>query len=195
MGKQEIPMKSLALAKTVLLFAAALAMPLVWGCAGPLLPESGSDGVYRLDSGDQLRIIVFGQEELTGSYVVDGAGAISVPLIPPVDVRGLTTVQLEQKIGEYLKKGVVISPSVSVQIEILRPFFILGEVRRPGQYPYVHEMTVLTAVAIAGGFTPRADENGISITRSSGDTAIEARVERHTRVQPGDVVFVHERFF
>ena len=191
-------MKSFPLAKLPLLLAAVLAAPLVWGCAAgePLpAPEWGAGGVYRLDSGDQLRIIVFGQEELTGSYAVDGAGMISVPLLPPVGVRGLTTAQLEKKISDELEKGVVISPSVSVQVETFRPFFILGEVRRPGRYPYVHGMSVLTAVAIAGGFTPRAEQDRMSITRSVGDSAREARVERHTRVEPGDVIFVHERFF
>jgi polysaccharide export outer membrane protein len=138
---------------------------------------------------------VFGQEELSASYTVDGAGKISIPLIPAISARGLTTDQLERAISGELEMGVVISPSVSVQIEAFRPFFILGEVRRPGQYPYVHGMTVLTAVAIAGGFTPRAEKDHVSITRTGPDSAVEAEAERHTLVRPGDAIFVHERYF
>jgi polysaccharide export outer membrane protein len=191
-------MKSFAPTRALTLLAIAFAAPWLWGCAsGPALPplDFENDGAYRLDSGDQLRIIVFGQEELSASYTVDGAGKISIPLIPAISARGLTTDQLEQAVSGELEMGVVISPSVSVQIEAFRPFFILGEVRRPGQYPYVHGMTVLTAVAIAGGFTPRAEKDHVSITRTGLDSAVEAAAERHTLVRPGDAIFVHERYF
>jgi len=191
-------MKSISLAQIFLLLAMTLSAPLGWGCAGAgSLPplEPGSSAAYRLDSGDQLRVIVFGQADLTGSYTVDGAGMISMPLIPAVEARGHTPAELGEAISAELKRGVVRSPSVSVQIEAFRPFFILGQVRRPGQYPYVHGMTVLTAVAIAGGFTARAREKYVSITRTSGDSAVEARAERSTLIRPGDVIYVLERFF
>jgi polysaccharide export outer membrane protein len=189
-------MKSLTWMYSLLILVAALCA--AFGCSHsePLPPFGAtSDGAYRLDSGDQLRIIVFGQEELTGKYTVDGSGMISMPLIPVVQARGYTAAEFEQEITRELKNGVVISPSVSVQIEAFRPFFILGEVRRPGHYPYVHGMTVLTAVAIAGGFSPRAQEDYVSITRTIGESAVEARARRQALVRPGDVIYVPERFF
>ena len=177
---------------------ATMVMVFFWGCSSrvsfpPMGP--GVEGDYKLDSGDQLRIHVFGQEELTGAYTVDGAGTISMPLVRTLDARGFTTAQLEQAIVKKLEQGILKSPSVSVQIESFRPFFILGEVRNPGSYPYVHGMTVLTAVAIGGGFAPRAQKGYVSITRMVGDRAVEGRAERSTLIRPGDVIFVHERFF
>lgn len=180
------------------LLIAAVGVSFSWGCSSvPSLPslEPGVAGEYQLDSGDQLRILVFGQESLSGSYTVDGAGRISMPLIHAVDARGSTTAELQQAIGAELEKGILINPSVSVQIESFRPFFILGEVRSPGNYPYVHGMTVLTAVAIAGGFTPRAQKGHVSITRTVGEQVVEGRAEPSRLVRPGDVIYVHERFF
>jgi hypothetical protein len=110
---------------------------------------------YTLDSGDRLRIVVFGQEGLTNSYVLDASGQIHMPLIGAVAARGLTTDQLSERIAEMLRQGFIREPHVAVEIEGYRPFFILGEVTQPGQYPYVANMTVETAVAIAGGFGPR----------------------------------------
>ena len=132
---------------------------------------------------------------MTGEYVVDGNGAISIPLINAIDARGKTTDQLEQAIIVELKQGIVINPSVNVQIQTFRPFYILGEVARPGQYAYVEGMTTLTAVAIGGGFTFRAKQDVFSITRAQGDKSVEGRGGRNTIVEPGDVVFVYERFF
>ena len=108
---------------------------------------------YTLDSGDRLRVVVFGQDGLTNSYVVDASGDIAMPLIGSVAARGLTTDQLSARIADLLRQGYVRDPHVAVEIEAYRPFFILGEVTQPGQYPYVANMTVETAVAIAGGFT------------------------------------------
>jgi polysaccharide export outer membrane protein len=176
--------------------AILLALTVACGSGKSLPPlDLDSAGIYRLDSGDRIRIVVFGLDDLTGSYTVDGSGVISMPLIPDVVARGLTTAELEEAVSAELKKGVVRNPSVSAEIETFRPFFILGEVQQPGQYPYVHGMTVLTAVAIAGGFSERAQKNYVSITRTVGDSAVEARAERNTLVRPGDVIFVLERFF
>ena len=194
-------MKLRVRARDVSFLIATVAVAICWGCSfGASLPplELGVPGEYQLDSGDHLRILVFGQENLSGSYSVDGVGRISMPLIPAVNARGLTTAQLEQAIARELEKDILISPRVSVQIEAFRPFFILGEVQNPGHYPYVHGMTVLTAVAIAGGFTPRAQKGYVSITRRlgyRGVAAVEGRAERSRLVRPGDVIFVHERFF
>ena len=149
---------------------------------------------YRLDNGDKLRITVFGQEAMTGEYVVDGSGAISMPLLAQVRAGGLTAQGLEESIKQRLaSEGLIVSPSVNVQILTYRPFFILGEVAQPGQFAYVDNMTVLTAVAIAGGFTHRADTDGFTITRKIGNKVIEGHAQRNTLVKPGDVISVAER--
>ena len=119
-------------------------------------PAPGENFPYTLDSGDRLRIMVFGQEGLSNIYIVDVSGKIAMPLIGAVSARGLTSTQLARAIADRLRQGFVREPHVAVEVEIYRPFFILGEVIAPGQYPYVPNMTVETAVAIAGGFTPRA---------------------------------------
>lgn len=157
------------------------------------LPEAGP---YKLDSGDRLRVVIFGQEDISGEYAVDGSGFISMPLINQVEARGRSVNELEKDIAGRLQSGnLLVNPSVSVQVATFRPFFILGEVRQPGQFPYVEGMTVLTAVAMAGGFTYRAETDSYTLTRKSGDKAIEARAERNTVVMPGDVIFVSERYF
>ena len=123
------------------------------------------EGAYTLDAGDRLRIVVFGQEGLTNSYAVDASGHIAMPLIGSVLARGATTDQLSRRIADKLRQGYIREPHVAVEIEAYRPFFILGEVTQPGQYPYVANMTVETAVAIAGGFAPRAFRQTVIVTR------------------------------
>jgi polysaccharide export outer membrane protein len=170
------------------------------GCSGPegLPPiDGGADESYRLDTGDQLRVVVFNQEQLSGEYTVGGDGAISMPLVGGVQARGMTTSELEANLVRRLseEKDILVNPSVNVQVQAFRPFYILGEVRAPGQYPAVHQGTVLSAVAIAGGFTYRARTDYVSITRKTGDQAVEHRADRDTIVQPGDVIYVYERYF
>jgi protein involved in polysaccharide export with SLBB domain len=171
----------------------------VTACGGPDMAETVTipeAEPYRLDSGDQLRVTVFGQEEMTGEYVVAGSGFISLPLLGQVEARGRTAEELEQEISERLRsQSILINPSVNVQVLTYRPFFILGQVAAPGQYPYVEGMTVLTAVAMAGGFTIRADTDDFTIVRKVGNKVIEGRAQRNTLVKPGDVVSVPERIF
>src|SRR5205823_12722138 len=114
------------------------------------------DAAYRLDAGDKLRVVVFGQEGLTNTYAIDAGGSITMPLIGQVAARRRTPTSLAAEISAKLRQGYIREPSVAVEIEAYRPFFILGEVAAPGQYPYVPNMTVESAVAIAGGFAPRA---------------------------------------
>ena len=114
------------------------------------------DAPYHLDAGDRLRVVVYGQEGLTNTYAIGTGGSITMPLIGAVPARGRTTAGLAAEIAAKLRKGFIREPSVAVEIEAYRPFFILGEVAAPGQYPYVPNMTVESAVAIAGGFSPRA---------------------------------------
>src|SRR6266849_3367363 len=150
---------------------------------------------YTLDSGDKLRVVVFGQDGLSNSYAVDAAGNITMPLIGAVYARERSPAALSQAIGAKLRNGYIREPHVAVEIEAYRPFFILGEVTAPGQYPYVANMTVETAVAIAGGFTPRAFKKNVELSRSSGGQTIRRTVPAGTPVRPGDTITVKERWF
>jgi polysaccharide export outer membrane protein len=153
--------------------------------------------VYTLDSGDKLRVVVFGQDGLSNSYFVDAAGQVTMPLIGAVTARGLTTQQLSRAIAQKLRAGFIREPHVAIEVEVYRPFFILGEVTQPGQYPYVPNMTVETAVAIAGGFTPRAYRFDVKIDRpeTGGVLRSRASVPLLTRVRPGDTIVIQERWF
>jgi polysaccharide biosynthesis/export protein len=150
---------------------------------------------YALDSGDKLRVVVFGQEGLTASYSVDTSGRITMPLIGAVPARGLTPAGLQQAIAAKLRNGFVREPHVAVEVEVYRPFFILGEVTLPGQYPYVPNMTVETAVAIAGGYTPRAFKRRIEISHQVGGLTETRVVSPNYPVRPGDTVHIAERWF
>lgn len=154
-----------------------------------------TDGPYLLDSGDRLRIFVYGQPNLSRLYTVDHGGAISVPLIGRVPARGVTTYQLERRIASRLGATYVKDPEVTVDVAQNRPFFILGEVRTAGQYPYVNGMTVRTAVAIAGGYSERADKHKIQITRRINGLVEKLDVPDDYVVKPGDTLLVYERFF
>ena len=153
------------------------------------------DQPYRLDAGDRLRIVVFGQDGLTNSYSVDAGGAITMPLIGAVQARGLTPAALAQAISARLRGGYIREPYVAVEVEAYRPFFILGEVAAPGQYPYVPNMTVESAVAIAGGFSPRAQKGTVALTRTEASGPVRASVPLGTMLRPGDTVVVAERWF
>jgi polysaccharide export outer membrane protein len=154
-----------------------------------------SDPPYRLDAGDRLRIVVFGQEGLTNSYAVDAGGAVTMPLIGAVHARGLTPAALAQAITTKLRGGYIREPYVAVEVEAYRPFFILGEVAAPGQYPYVPNMTVESAVAVAGGFSPRAQKGAVELTRTEGAAPVRASVPLGTLLRPGDTIVVAERWF
>lgn len=156
---------------------------------------AAEDEPYRLDAGDKLRVVVFGQEGLTNSYTVDAGGAIAMPLIGAVRARGLTPAQLAAAITARLKRGYLREPYVAVEIESYRPFFILGEVTAPGQYPYVPNMTAEAAVAIAGGFTPRAQRGSVQLTRPTAAGVLRQDVPPGTLLRPGDTIVVGERWF
>ncbi|HMB47646.1 MAG TPA: polysaccharide biosynthesis/export family protein [Afifellaceae bacterium] len=150
---------------------------------------------YKLGSGDQLRITVFGHEDLSGNFLVEGSGLVSLPLVGAVPLGGKTIIEAEATIIAALKPDYLKNPRVSVQVLNYRPFYIIGEVNSPGSYAYVSGMTVLEAVAIAGGFTYRAKEGEMTITRGSDDARREAEAVPETLVLPGDVIKVPERFF
>ena len=150
---------------------------------------------YTLDSGDKLRIVVFGQDGISNSYIVDAGGNVNLPLVGTVPARGASTQQLAQRIAELLRQGYVREPHVSVEVEAYRPFFILGEVTNPGQYPYVADMTVEKAIAIAGGFAPRAYKGKVELTSSASGQPVKGDVPLSYPVRPGDTVLVKERWF
>jgi polysaccharide export outer membrane protein len=158
-----------------------------------MLPED--DGPYTLDTGDKLRIVVFGQDTLSNTYTVDAAGMVTMPLIGAVTARDQTTAALSASIRGRLAGGYIREPSVAVEVETYRPFFVLGEVTYPGQYPYVPHMTVENAVAIAGGFTPRASKSKVSITRRYQGVPAKFALPLQYKVRPGDVLTVGERWF
>lgn len=161
----------------------------------PPLPETQA-GPYRLGVDEQIRIITFGQEQLTGQFRVNDRGNVAIPFLGAIPADGLTTTEVERSIERRLKeKKVLLDPSVSVEVMSYRPVFILGEVAKPGQYPYQPNMTVLTATAIAGGFTYRAQTDYASILRTENGHSVEGRVTRGTPVRPGDVINVFERYF
>ncbi len=153
------------------------------------------EGAYELDSGDKLRITVFGQETLSRLYTVDASGYIAMPLIGTIRARGLSTVTLSKRITALLNQDVLKDAEVTVEVETYRPFFILGEVRQPGQFAFVPDMTVETAVAIAGGFTERANEGRVRLTRRMGPDQVTMVVSPLVPVLPGDTIYILERFF
>jgi polysaccharide export outer membrane protein len=172
---------------------------LVTSCAPggelPPLPPT-ADTAYRLGPGDQVHIITFGEQQLTGDFRVSDSGTMSVPLIGAVKASGLTSRELAESISDELRRRKLFrDPSVTVEVIAYRPIFILGEVNKPGQYPYQPGMTVLTAVAIAGGFTYRAVQDYSSVLRNSGGQPAAGRATGATLLEPGDVVTIFERNF
>ena len=161
--------------------------------AAPL--AASRDASYHLDAGDKLRVVVFGQEGLTNTYAIDAGGAITMPLIGAVAARGRTPAGLAAEISAKLRNGYIREPSVAVEVEAYRPFFILGEVAAPGQYPYVPNMSVESAVAIAGGFSPRARRDAVTLTHSDASGTGRFIVPLGTQLGPGDTVLVGERWF
>ena len=170
------------------------------GCAAPgqyraELEQAPPLNRYPLASGDRLRVIVFGQDQLSNSYAVDGSGRISMPLIGSVPVAGRDPAAVEREIALRLRKGYLRDPRVSVEVEAFRPFFVLGEVQSAGQFPYVEGMTARTAVAIAGGFSARGYQDAADLTRVIDGEPVTGRVPLDTPLRPGDTVTVRERIF
>lgn len=173
------------LAALIAVFSVALAAPSI-----------ASDSSYRLGSGDQIRVTVFGEEDLTGQYEIDGSGVVAFPLVGEVTAAGGTARDLERGIAAKLRDGYLKNPTVSVEVLTYRPFFILGEVKRPGSYAYKNGLNVLNAVAMAGGYTYRAKSSVWVITRSGDKNYQEREISNGDfRILPGDTIFIPERFF
>jgi len=150
---------------------------------------------YLLGPGDKLRIIVFGEAAMSTDYVVAGNGTVSFPLIGTVQAAGKTVEQLQDEIATALADGYIKEPKVSAEVEIFRPFYILGEVAKPGAYPYSDNITVLDAVATAGGFTYRANHKYVLLKRADATSEVKAPLTDELKLAPGDTVRVLERYF
>lgn len=150
---------------------------------------------YRLGSGDQIRIIVFGEEDLSGEFFVDGAGMVSLPLVGEVPAANKTLAEFRVELEARLSDGYLNDPRVSAEVLNYRPFYILGEVEAAGEYPYTDGLTVMNAVARAGGFTYRANTRAVYIKRADDDFEREVPLTATVRVMPGDTIRIAERFF
>lgn len=189
-----------------LLFGGAVVVPAFGGGAfaqqpdqsGKLATDADAEtiiGRYQLGSGDQIRVTVYGEEDLSGEFEIDGSGTIGLPLIGSVTIGGKILSAAQKQIAEQLADGFLINPRVSIEVLNYRPFYILGEVKSPGSYPYVSGMTVLNAIALASGFTYRASENKIEVTRRVDGEEQKIRIKLTAAVLPGDILRVPERLF
>lgn len=158
-------------------------------------PSPALAGPYRLDTGDELRVVVYDQPTLTNIYEVNQSGYVALPLIGDVPARGGTTDELAQRVAAKLGTAYLRDPDVTVEVAAYRPFFALGEVGSPGQYAYVPGMTAETAIAVAGGFTDRANKRIVRISRTLGGNLHEGRIAVTEPIRPGDTIYVSESLF
>lgn len=175
------------------------ATALLGGCAAQSYPvglfEAKYNAPYTLSSGDRVRVIVFGQDSISNAYSVSGTGRIAMPLAGEVQVGGLTTLEAQRAIEDRLRAGYLRDPHVSVEVEAYRPFFVMGEVTTAGQYPFINGMTAQKAVAVAGGFTPRAYHDTVALTRIENGRSVTGSVPLSFPLRPGDTVTIQERIF
>jgi polysaccharide export outer membrane protein len=149
---------------------------------------------YALDAGDVLRVTVYGDDTISKTYKVDEDGKVALPLVGPISVRGLTTVEAGGAIAAALADGFMRNPDVSVEIDTYRPFFIQGAVKNAGQFPYLSGMTVRAAVSTAGGYTETANEGRATVYRRDGDQMEKQSVDLDFPIFPGDTVVIPERW-
>lgn len=170
--------------------AAASSVPVQGNLSG-----NASSSDYVLGTGDKIKLTVYGEADLSGEYEVSSTGIVSLPLVGNVPAAQHTLHDFEQAVTRKLSEGYLRDPRVSAQVVNYRPFFILGEVSKPGSYPYVNGMSIINAVALAGGYTYRADKSEITIQRANDAEKKDVQVPEEARVMPGDVIRVPERFF
>jgi len=163
--------------------------------ATPPAPTSSAPSEYVLGPGDKLRLTVYGETDLSGEFTIDGAGYARLPLIGQTRASGYTARQLEQVVANTLARGYMKSPRVSVDISTYRPFYVIGAVNRPGQYPYVEHMSAMNAIALAGGFNTSAVESVIFVRHEGSNKEEEVPVDQVPLIQPGDVIKVHTTVF
>jgi protein involved in polysaccharide export with SLBB domain len=161
----------------------------------PVARAQSAATAYKLGSGDKVRVTVFNEKDLSGDFDVNDQGLLALPLIGQVRVTGLTLSEAQDLITQKYGKDYLVNPRVNVEVLNYRPFFILGEVKSPGSYPFVNGISIVNAVALAGGYTPRANHDRIVVKRASDPAAGEQPVREDSPVLPGDVIRVQERFF
>jgi protein involved in polysaccharide export with SLBB domain len=189
-------------AAALLVVAAAIWLAGAWlGAAGAQAQKAAAtagaatDAQYRLSPGDRLNIVVFGQEDVSGEFQIDGAGNITMPLLGQVAAASRTVTQLQTEITAALDRDYIVNPRVSIEVLNYRPFYILGQVNAPGSYPYVSGMDVRQAIAIAGGFTRRARTSTVTVIRETAEGAMEIEAKPDAPVLPGDTIEVERRLF
>ena len=186
--------------KTVIYLLCASLMLALAACAGDL-PPAGTAAyqpqTYRLSAGDQLNVTVFGEEALTREYTVSSAGDLSFPLLGDIQAAGKSVTELQDELAAGLAQGYLNDPRVTVEVMDYRPFYILGEVQKAGEYPFRDDLTVMQAVALAGGFTYRADQKRVFIRRAgmAQEQTYEITSDRQFYIAPGDTVRFGERYF
>ncbi|HEY3637719.1 MAG TPA: polysaccharide biosynthesis/export family protein [Rhizomicrobium sp.] len=167
-------------------------LPLSGVAAAPALRDdmapAGGDMAYQLGTGDKVRVIVFGEDDLGGQFQIDDSGFIRLPLIGQLKAAGLSPRELETQIASALADGYLNAPRVNVEVTDYRPFYIIGEVNKPGQYAYVNEMTALNAVALGGGYTVKASDSTVYVRRDGRKDEVELPADATTKIHPGDVV-------
>ena len=173
----------------------ALMLPLASCATVPSTYLVDTKGPYQLDTGDAVRVTVYGEADLTETYRVDDSGAIAFPLVGTVPVRGQTTKVAAARLAAALSNGYMRNPNVAVEVAEYRPFFIQGEVTNAGQFPYVYGMTVRAAISTAGGFSDTADRNSAVVYRRQGSEMVKGAVNLDFPIYPGDTIVVNERWF
>jgi len=158
--------------------------------------EGPQDENYKLGSGDKIKLVVYGEDDLGGEYLVDGSGQVQLPLLGQVPAAGMTIHQFVTSVTNlFVSEGYLNRPRISVEVENYRPFYIIGEVKTPGQYPYVSGMNALNAIALAGGYTYRADDTVVYVRRNGSTNEVKAPLDQNTKIGPGDILRVGERVF
>ncbi len=178
-------------------FLTVWAMPMESNAQEKSIPQSSMSlsASYSMGAGDRLRIITYGEPDLGGEFEINSDGNISFPLIGEIKAVGLNILTLKDKLIAELKDGYLVAPKVSIELLSLRPFYIMGEVKRPGSYEYISGMTVVNAIALAGGYTHRANEKKIEVRRQVGEEVTKMNLDENSDVLPGDTLRVNERFF
>ena len=184
--------------RTLTLIAAAV-LALSACSSGPASGSAPTAAVtapaFKLGPGDKLRVTVFDEPSLTGEFTVGDGGVLPFPLLGQVQAGGLTVAELRMSLETALQQGYLKDPKVSVEVLNYRPYYILGEVAKPGQFPYADGLTVLNAVAAAGGFTYRANTKRVHIKRATEDREVSVPLTATVSVQPGDTIRIGERYF
>jgi protein involved in polysaccharide export with SLBB domain len=179
----------------VTLFGTGATVQAQVAAAAPATVTSSTGYEYKLGSGDKIRLIIFGEPDLSGEFTISGDGIVSLPLIRDVRAGGLTASQLQANVENAFKEGYLKDPRVSIEVLTFRPFYILGEVNKPGEYPYSNGITVVNAVALASGFSYRANQKKVLIRHAGATSEEEVPLTSMTPVAPGDTIRIAERYF